>query len=271
MMTTVLNRPSGGLSRLSRNFATAGSLLGGFVAMAVASAAMDVPLKVQGSTTFNSEILSIHRPAIEKVVGRTLSIVANKSSWGLLALVEKRVDVAMISAPLDAEVQAARKLGPEFSYDDLRAHPIGMTRVAFISHPSNPVQSLPLETVIQILKGEITNWSAVNGPDLPILVVAVKEGGGTVVSLRANALGDAPLAAGAIRLESAHHVLKAVSQEPRAIGIAQLRVAREAKAREIETGRHVEQVLSFVTRGEPSPEVAALIHATRAIASDAKN
>lgn len=246
------------------------ALLFGMSLMAAAVAAMDAPLKVQGSTTFNSEILSIHRPAIEKSIGRTLSIVANKSSWGLLALVERRVDVAMISAPLEAESLAARKLSPESSYSDLRAHLIGVTRVAFVAHGSNPVQTLPLASVIKILKGEISNWSQVGGPDLPILVVAVKEGGGTITALRSRELGESPLAPGAIRLESAHHVLKAVSQEPRSFGVAQLRVAREAKAREIDTDEHVEQPLSYVTRGEPTPEIEALITATRTIASDAQ-
>ncbi|MEQ1697592.1 MAG: substrate-binding domain-containing protein [Hyphomicrobiaceae bacterium] len=233
--------------------------------------AIEASIKVQGSTTFNSEILSLHRATIEKAIGRQLSVVANKSSWGLLALIDKRIDLAMISAPLSSEIAAARKLMPEGSFDQLREFRISSTRVAFVVHPQNPLAKLPFETVAQILTGRITNWKAVGGPDLPIVVVAVKEGGGTVVAVRAQMLGDAALATGAIRLENANHVFKAVQQEGGAIGIAQLGLVKGNVARELSMERYVEQPLSFVTLGEPSPEVMAVINSTRAIAGDEDN
>lgn len=233
--------------------------------------AVEAAIKIQGATTFNSEILVLHRAAIEKAIGRELLVVANKSSWGLLALIDKRADMAMISAPLSSEIAAARKMQPGVSFDQLREFRIASTRVAFVVHPQNPLKRLPFETVAQILTGRVTNWKAVGGPDLPIVVVAVKEGGGTVVAVRAQMLGDAALAAGAIRLENANHVFKAVAQEPGAIGIGQLGLAKGAGSHELSTERHVEQPLSFVTLGEPSPAVMAVIDATRAIAGDEDN
>lgn len=246
-------------------------LAGVMIGLAVPGHAIEASIKVQGSTTFNSEILALHRAAIETSIGRPLSVVANKSSWGLLALIERRVDMAMISAPLSSEIVAARKLLPEGSFDQLREFRIASTRVAFVVHPQNPLQKLPFEMVAQILTGRVTNWKAAGGPDLPIVVVAVKEGGGTVVAVRAQMVGDAPLAAGSIRLENANHVFKAVAQEPGAIGIAQLGLVKGAGARELVTERHVEQPLSFVTLGEPSPEAMAVINSTRAIAGDEDN
>lgn len=241
------------------------------IGLASSGQAVDASIKVQGSTTFNSEILVLHRAAIEKAIGRQLSIVANKSSWGLLALMDKRIDVAMISAPLSSEIAAVRKLLPEGSFDQLREFRIASTRVAFVVHPQNPLKKLPFETVAQILTGRITNWKAMGGPDLPIVVVAVKEGGGTVVAVRAQMLGDAAFATGSIRLENANHVFKAVEQEPGAIGIAQLGLIKGAGLPELGTERHVEQPLAFVTLGEPSPEVMAIINTTRAIAGDEDN
>ena len=241
------------------------------IGLASSGQAVDASIKVQGSTTFNSEILVLHRAAIEKAIGRQLSIVANKSSRGLLALMDRRIDVAMISAPLSSEIAAVRKLLPEGSFDQLREFRIASTRVAFVVHPQNPLKKLPFETVAQILTGRITNWKAMGGPDLPIVVVAVKEGGGTVVAVRAQMLGDAAFATGSIRLENANHVFKAVEQEPGAIGIAQLGLIKGAGLPELGTERHVEQPLAFVTLGEPSPEVMAIINTTRAIAGDEDN
>ncbi len=235
------------------------------------SQAIEASIKVQGATTFNSEILVLHRAAIEKSVGRPLEVVANKSSWGLLALLDRRVDMAMISASLASEISAARKMKPEASFDQLREFRIASTRVAFVVHPQNPLKRLPFETVAQILTGRVTNWKAVGGADVPIVVVAVKEGGGTVVTVRDQMLGDAALAAGSIRLENANHVFKAVEQELGAIGIAQLGLIKGAGPHELTTERRVEQPLSFVTLGEPSPEVMAVINITRAIAGDEDN
>ena len=260
-VTSVLRRNAGWIALTF--LATAG--------MSNFSQAIEASIRVQGATTFNSEILVLHRAAIEKTIGRELLVVANKSSWGLLALIDQRADVAMISAPLLSEIAAARKLQPHASFDQLREFRIASTRVAFVVHPQNPLKHLPFETVAQILTGRISNWKAVGGPDRPIVVVAVKEGGGTVVAVRAQMLGDAALAARAIRLENANHVFKAVAQEPGAIGIAQLGLVRGADLHELKTERHVEQPLSFVTMGEPSQAVMAVINTTRAIAGDEDN
>ena len=239
--------------------------------MADPGQAIEASVKVQGSTTFNSEILVLHRAAIEKSTGRPLDVVANKSSWGLLALVDKRIDIAMISAPLSSEIAAARKLRPDASFNQLLEFRVASTRVAFVVHPRNPLRRLPFETVAQILTGQVTNWKTVGGPDLTIVVVAVREGGGTVVAVQDQMLGNAVLAAGSIRLENPNHILKAVAQEPGAIGISQLGLVQRAGSHELHTERHVEQPLSFVTSGEPSPEVMAVINTTRAIAGDEDN
>jgi phosphate transport system substrate-binding protein len=225
------------------------------------------PIRVQGATTFNAEIMVPHQASIETASGGKLDVVASKSSWGLHALIEGRADVAMISAPLQSELPSAKKLRPDLSFDGLLEHKIASTRTGFAIHTSNPVTRLPIDSVSRILKGEIVNWKDVGGPDLPILVVAVKEGGGTVGAVRAQVIGDAALPSGAVRLESANHVLKVVAQEPGAIGIAQLGLIKKAKLHEIVTERTVEQPLSFVTLGPPVSAVARLIEVARAIAA----
>jgi phosphate transport system substrate-binding protein len=231
------------------------------------AAALENPLRIHGSTTFHAEIMVPFQNAIESVTRRPLDVVASKSSWGLLSLFEGRSDVAMISAPLHSEIVSAGKARPEFPYADLREFRIGVTRTAFAIHTSNPVTRLSLADVGRIFKGEVTNWKELGGPDRAILVVAVKEGGGTVAAVRAQMLGDAAFPTSAVRVESANHVLKVVSQEPGAVGIAQLGLIRRAKLHEIVTERVVEQPLSFVTLGQPSPDVERLIEAARTIAA----
>ena len=51
-------------------------------------------------------------------------------------------------------------------------HVIAIDGLAILVHPANPVDQLSIETLAQIFAGEITNWSAVGGPDRAIQVYA---------------------------------------------------------------------------------------------------
>ena len=62
------------------------------------------PLVIQGSTTFNARLLAPYKSAIESMSGVALTVIPNKSANGLIALLEGRADMAMISAPLEKEI-----------------------------------------------------------------------------------------------------------------------------------------------------------------------
>lgn len=226
-------------------------------------------LRIQGSTTFHSRLLNPRQKDLEYATGLRLSVVANKSIWGLIALLEGRADVAMISASLSGEIDAVRRAAPELPLERLEEHEVSRTRIVFAVHPSNPIRQLSLAQVRKILIGEITDWSQLGGPRLRIRVVATQDGGGTVVAVRNQVLEGAPISApDAVRLESARHVVKVITQEPGALGVAQLGLARDAGLEEIATERHVEQRLSLVTLGSPGPQVRRLIEAARTLATE---
>ncbi|MEW5963897.1 MAG: substrate-binding domain-containing protein [Pseudomonadota bacterium] len=234
---------------------------------AVAEEAVEpASLTIQGSTTFHARLLQPFKGDIEAASGVKLSVIANKSIWGLMALLEGRTDLAMISASLAGEIEALKRIAPSLQVERLQEFEVSRTRVAFAVHPGNPVRRLPIETVKAILTGRIVNWSEVGGADLPIRVVATQDGGGTVVAVRSQLLGGAPIgAADAIRLESAKHVVKAVQQEPGAFGIAQMGLAQQGGVPELATDLVVEQPLSIVTLGAPSEAASRLIEAARAV------
>ena len=66
-----------------------------------------------------------------------------------------------------------------------------------------------------------------------------------------------------------HHVrtalqlISVVEQEPNAMGLAQRSLARQKGLPELATESPVEQSLSFVTLGEPTPQMKAVIGAAR--------
>jgi phosphate transport system substrate-binding protein len=225
----------------------------------------DAELQIQGSTTFQERILMPNLQRIETTSGVKLNVVGNKSIWGLIALLERRADMAMISADLSSEITAAQKTAPGLPFENLTSFEIARSRIAFAVHPSNPVRTVSLENIAQALTGDITNWKDLGGPNLPIRIIATQDGGGTVVAVRTKLLKGGPIAApGAIRLESAKHVIMAVEQEPGALAIAQLGLVMKAGLPELETGPKIEQQLTLVTLGAPTTAMTAVIDAMRA-------
>jgi phosphate transport system substrate-binding protein len=225
-------------------------------------------LVVQGSTTFTTTLAQPLAGAIEAKTGHRLEIIPNKSSLGLLALLEHRADLAMISTTLDREVEILRRNDPALPLQRLHAFEIARTRAALVVHPDNPVRSARLRDVAKILTGEITNWKQLGGADLPIRVVAVREGGGVLASTEAALLDAAHLSApDPIRVQVGTQIVRVVAQEPAALGITQLAIVKSSGAVELTTDREIEQVLSLVSLDDPSPAATAVIEAFRQAAN----
>jgi phosphate transport system substrate-binding protein len=165
-------------------------------------AARSDSLVLQGSTTFATGVAQPFASAVEARTGHHIEIVPNKSNLGLLALFELKADLAMISTTLEREVEILRKSDPGLPVQSLKAFQIARTRAALVIHPDNPVRTARLQDVAKILTGKISNWKQLGGPDLPIRVVAVREGGGVLASVEARLLGTAHIpAADTIRVQ----------------------------------------------------------------------
>jgi phosphate transport system substrate-binding protein len=223
---------------------------------------------VQGSTTFSRRVMEPHQAEIEAKSGHRLTIIPNKSLPGLTALLEGRAHLAMISAPLEQEIGLLRTSHPGLPFDRLRAFEISRTRVSVVIHDSNPVRKIALGQLAEVLQGRITNWKALGGPDLPIRVVLVGGGGGVTAAVEAALLdGQPPAAPSMLAVKTPVQLVQVVEQERGAIGFAQLALSKQRKNAELATDKPIEQVLTLVTLGEPTPALQAVIEATRALAA----
>jgi phosphate transport system substrate-binding protein len=237
-------------------------------ALASWTAAADT-LVVQGSTTFNRRIMLAHQAAIEVASGHTLTVIPNKSTPGLVALFEGKAQMAMISAPLASEIEELRKLAPAMPSERLHAFEIMATRIAIGVHPSNPVRQASLDDVKRILLGEITNWKALGGPDLPIRV-ALAGGGGIAAVIKSELLEGRPVAApDVIDASTPDQLIHVMEQSPEVVGFAQLSLVKRRNIPEIVTDRPLETTLSLVTLDEPTPATQAVIDAARRLANKA--
>lgn len=225
-------------------------------------------LSVQGSATFTAELMQDHRAEIETLAGHGLRLVTNNSKAGLLALFEVAADLAMISTRLENEVEILRRLAPGLAPERLRAFEVARLPARLIVHPSNPVRAISFDDLRRVLRGEITNWRELGGPDLPVRVVATRDGAGVAATVAGRVIGPgAPITApGGVRVQQGSQVATVVEQEPAALGLAQRKITRDRAVADLVTPAPIEQELSLVTLGEPTPEAAAVIEACRAVA-----
>ena len=249
------------------------SLLGAIIVLAVGLFGVAwpraEPLTIQGSSTFSANILTPNKAAIEALSGQSLKIVGIRSDIGLLRLLARQAEFAIISTSLQTAIESVRPNNPELPYDRLMAFPVSQVRVAFAINPSNPVRRTDMQFIRKILSGELTNWKDLGGPDLPIRVVYVQAGGGVTLCVAGELFGGRPFTpANPIRVTFGAQVVKVVEQEPRALGIAQLGLVKEHGLPELMTNQVIEQELSLVTLGEPTTEQQAVINAVRRVASD---
>jgi phosphate transport system substrate-binding protein len=218
---------------------------------------------VQGSTTVASTLIAPNLAAIEAQSHQKLTLVPNKSNLGLLALLEHRANLAMISTSLANEVALLKAEYPTRDFSGFRPIKVGEVRVAFVVNRQNPVRRVTLADIAGVLDGRIVNWRQLGGADLPVRVVAVREGGGVLTAVEAQILDRRAPHCDMVWVHLATQVYKTVSTQPGALGIGQLGILRNTEAIELTTDGAIMQELNLVTLGEPTPDTQEVIRAVQ--------
>ena len=127
------------------------------------------------------------RPYYEGVVERMLGVSAQTARESVLCsttagaytnLINGDADMVFGAMPsADQEKEAAEK-GVEFEY-----HQILSGGFVFFVNVENPINSLSVEQLKGIYRGEITNWKEVGGMDEPIVAFQREEGSGSQTGL----------------------------------------------------------------------------------------
>ena len=228
------------------------------------------PVVIHGSTTLFRRIMEPYKAEIEADSKHELTLVPNKSLPGLIALMEGRAHMAAISASLKSEIDALQKSLSGLAYDRLQAHPVFTTRIALGVHPSNRVRKASLHQVRKLLLGEIKNWSELGGENLPIRVVLVGGGGGVTTAIESELLdGQSAKGQHIIFVRTPVQLVQVIEQERGALGFAQLALTKQKGIPELVTERPIEQTLSLITFGDPTPAANDVIQATRRAAEKA--
>src|SRR5690606_21177769 len=111
-------------------------------------------------------------------------------------------------------------------------HIIALDGLAIIVNQNNPLKAISTEMLARVFSGEISRWSELGGPELPIVLLARDDNSGTFDTFNSLVLKKyaKQLSAKAQRFESSTDLSVAVSQHEAAIGFIGLNYISYNKA-----------------------------------------
>jgi phosphate transport system substrate-binding protein len=205
-------------------------LVAGLVAGCAVAQAQD-KLILDGSTTVGPIAKAFAEYYMRQNPGVNITVSESGSGNGAKALLNGTCDIANLSRHLketESAAMEAKGLKPT-------AHVVAFDALPVIVHPSNKVKGLTLDQVRDIYTGKVTNWKAVGGNDLAIVLISRDTNSGTFETFKEMVLGkEAKICESAEYAGSNGGVRQRVQMTKGAIGYAGLGfIDRSVKALEI--------------------------------------
>lgn len=223
-------------------------------------------VRIHGAASFFDSVVAPYRAAVEEATGIALAVEKNNAGKGMKDLAEKRCDMAMVSASLEASVAAAKAAGMGTTPAGLQMHLVATSEVVFVVHPANPVKSLSWDQLRDVHTGAITTWSQLGGKDQPIVVYTDAAASATRGLVKQVVMKNAEYAPAARAVGFVKEVNDRVAQDEAGIGALGLEFADPEQVAIVRTQK-VERPLAFVSVGAPTPAMRKVIDAFRARAS----
>jgi phosphate transport system substrate-binding protein len=168
--------------------------------------------------------------------GTSIQVSGGGSGTGFAALLDGTTDIADASRPINEREVADLQTRRHAAAHETR---VAIDALAVYVNEASALQSLTMDQLSQIFRGEVTNWSAVGGPDAPIVLYSRENNSGTYAYFKEHVLHNADFAAQAQTLPGTAAVINAVSHDPNGIGYGGIGYAEGVR------------VLSIANGGEP--------------------
>ncbi len=130
-------------------------------------------LVFKGCSIIRRAFMSEAAAAYEQATGRHIDVMGGGATLGIRATAAGDSDIGGSCRPALPERFPAER--------GVRLTRIGWDALAFITHPTNPVDTITLAQAKAVLQGRIDNWKVLGGPDRPLIAVfrsQVPESGG---------------------------------------------------------------------------------------------
>jgi phosphate transport system substrate-binding protein len=144
----------------------------------------------------------------------TIQVTGGGSGTGIAALVNKTTNLANSSRPIKAEETAKAKQNGV----DIGEYKVALDALAVVVNAKNPLQSLSMEQINGIYRGDINDWSEVGGSPGRIVRYCRENNSGTYVFFKEHVLENGDYAADCQTMPGTSAVAEAVSRDPKGIG-----------------------------------------------------
>ncbi|MEU2505053.1 substrate-binding domain-containing protein [Streptomyces sp. NPDC007863] len=198
-------------------------------------------LTVTGSTAFAPVVREVAKAYEKDCAGATVTVDADGSTAGVRDLAAAGAAVDGKDSP--AVIALSDGHGPA-GYPRLREHMVAVSLFTVVAHDAVPVESLTLEQIRSLYRGDVARWNQLEGPglpadlpDLPVLLVSRDANSGTREVFQRRVLGrnepanssrdcstvdDREAKVVRCELDSTDQVLATVARLPGALGYAEL-------------------------------------------------
>jgi phosphate transport system substrate-binding protein len=137
-------------------------------------------LMIKGSDTEVNLALTLAETYMMKDPNISIAVTGGGSGAGIAALINGKTSIANASRPMKAEeIDLAHLQGV-----NPVATVLGMDAIAIVVHPQCPIQSLSLQQLGTIYRGDIQNWKDLGGADAAISLYGRQSNSGTFVYFR---------------------------------------------------------------------------------------
>ncbi len=168
---------------------------------------------IKGSDTEVNLALVLAETYMEKDPNISLAVTGGGSGLGIAALINGRTDIANSSRPMKKEeVKQAQDRGI-----DPQSIIFAVDALALVVNENLAIDSLTLNDISRIYKGDITNWSELGGPDLPISLYGRQSNSGTFIYFRENVI-RAEYSQQVKQMNGTAQIVEAVKTDEAAIG-----------------------------------------------------
>ena len=168
-------------------------------------------ISMSGSTSMEKGANALRESFMEKYPDVSVSVEFTGSSAGVEAVLSGTSDIGNSSRNLTDDEKSAGAVENIMAIDG----------IAVAVDTANTVTNLTKDQLTEIYTGAVTNWSAVGGEDMPIVVVGREAGSGTRGAFE-EILGVEDQCAYANELDSTGAVMAKVASTPGAIGYISL-------------------------------------------------
>lgn len=169
---------------------------------------------IKGSDTVLPLSQKVAEVFMDKNKKASVTVIGGGSGVGITGIIDGTCDIAQSSRPIKTEEKRQAKVKGVTTVETT----IATDAITVIVHPSNPVSQLNMQQIGDIFTGTITNWKALGGPDMPIVVYSRESSSGTYTFFREHVLNNREYASGALLHPATGAIVQSVSQTEGAVG-----------------------------------------------------